>query len=187
VCGFILSLRYGGEQRGQSKLKVENPCYRNPSQAEIEGGAKYLLEIHPGAAAEGEIRGADNALLRRFTAVDDFVLLDVEGVEKLRIRRKRDFPALFEIVHDGKPAGSIRRRGWLRNKYEVKISSGETWLFHMRLFTVLFYGLSGVGERVWIRMGPSKMQWSAVFQRGTENEILIGALAFIHHCWWLFA
>ncbi|HEX7901554.1 MAG TPA: hypothetical protein VF950_27590 [Planctomycetota bacterium] len=116
-----------------------------------------------------------------------WVVSDVDGREALRVRRAGRFPLRFEMIENGVSVGTIRRRGLLRNRYTVDFPSGPSWTIHLPLFTVYFGGVSSAGEKVWILVGPPKLQWNLFFQSGAADARLLSALAFIHREWWCYA
>jgi hypothetical protein len=117
----------------------------------------------------------------------DFLLVDSDNREILRIRRTRRMPACFHLVDKGNPVGTVQRRGILRNKYTLAFKDGPTWTFRMPLFTWLFWGESNTGRRIWVRMGPSKIQWTVLMQPEADNVRLLMVLAFIHREWWCYS
>ena len=117
----------------------------------------------------------------------EFLLIDRDSREILRIRRRRRIPACFHLVVKGDPIGTVQPRGILRNKYALAFKDGPTWTFHMPLFTWLFWGESNTGERIWVQMGPSKVQWTVRMQPEADDVRLLAGLAFIHREWWCYS
>jgi len=105
----------------------------------------------------------------------------------LRVRKVGRFPPRFEMIENGVSVGTIRRRGFLRNRYTVDFPSGPSWTIHLPLFTLNFGGVSSAGGKVWILVGPPKLQWNLLFQSGAADVRLLFALAFIHREWWCTA
>jgi len=117
----------------------------------------------------------------------DFLLVDRDNREILRIKRTRRMPACFDLVDKGNPVGTVQRHGILRNKYALAFKDGATWTFRMPLFTWLFWGESNTGGRIWVRMGPSKVQWTVLMQPEADDVRLLAGLAFIHREWWCYS
>jgi hypothetical protein len=103
------------------------------------------------------------------------------------VRRRGGFATAFEMIENGARVGTIRRRPVLKNKYMLDLGSGSAWTFHLPLFTVRFGGVSSAGGKVWILVGPPKLQWNLLFQSGAADVRLLSALAFIHREWWCYA
>jgi hypothetical protein len=54
----------------------------------------------------------------------------------------------------------------------------------MPLFTVYFYGRLNDDTRVWVVVGPSKMQWNVLTESALDDVRLLAALAFVHNQWY---
>jgi hypothetical protein len=145
---------------------------------DAQGVVRWRHEIHPKRSSFSPL----NLLAR-----PEWVLTEVDGREALRVRRTGRFPLRFEMFENGASGGTIRRLGWLRNRYAVEFASGPSWTIHMPLYTLNFGGLSSAGEKVWIWVGPPKLQWNLLFQSGAPDPRLLSALAFIHREWWCTA
>jgi hypothetical protein len=114
----------------------------------------------------------------------DFVLLDHEEREVLRICRTTRLPPRFNMIQNGEVVGTIGLRSIFQNKYAINLKAGPKWTFRMPLFTVYFHGASSSNSRVWVIVGPSKMEWSLLTEAGTDDLRLLAGLAFIHREWW---
>jgi len=142
------------------------------------GTTRWRYEPHPNRSVYSLLN-----LLRK----PDFVLLDAEGQEVLRISRVTRFPARFKMIERGKCVGEIVRRSVLRNKYTIEFDGGPGWLFRMPLYTVHFPGVSSAGTRVWVVVGPSKRHWNVLVEHEADSVYLLCALAFIHREWWCYS
>lgn len=116
----------------------------------------------------------------------DFVLLDHDEKEVLRIRRRTRFPPRSDILQNGEVVGTIRLRSVLLNRYSLVLKAGPTWTFRMPLFTIRFYGESSANSRVRVLMGP-KVQWMLHLSAGADDVRLVAGLAFIHRQWWCYS
>ena len=76
--------------------------------------------------------------------------------------------------------GTIRMLSIFRTEYSISIGV-NSWKFRMPLFTILFFGESGVGCEIWVRVGPSEKEWSVLMKPGIAQQCLVAALAFIHN------
>ena len=110
----------------------------------------------------------------------DFVLLDHEEREVLRICRTTRFPPRFSMIQNGEVVGTIKLRSIFLNKYAINLKAGPKWTFRMPLFTIYFHGESSSNSRVWVVVGPSKMEWTLLTEAGTDDVRLLAGLAFIH-------
>ena len=117
----------------------------------------------------------------------DFLVLDHQNQEVLRISRYTRVPACFNIIQNGEVVGTIGLRSLLRNKYSLELKDGPTWTFRMPLFTIQFDGESNANSRVWVRLCPSKRQWNLLTQVGADDLRLLAGLAFIHREWWCYS
>ncbi len=115
-----------------------------------------------------------------------FVIVEPDGSEIAQVSRCRRLPPTFSIRNANGCVGTIRLRSVLRNLYSVSLGS-ENWLFRMPLFHVDFGGVSDLGGRVWVRMGPSKKQWNILFALGVKHREMAVAIAFIHREWWCYS
>ena len=176
---------------------------RPPSPEEIERGVPYSLQLNGALDCPGAILAEPgNANVRWHCRTDpcrspysplnllrkpDFVLTDPEERVVLRIRRNSRVPPRFNMIQDGEVVGTICLRSILRNKYAIALKAGPTWTFRMPLFTVHFHGESTAESRVWVAVGPSKLQWTLLAQPGTDDLRLLAGLAFIHREWWCYS
>jgi hypothetical protein len=172
-----------------------------PGDVDVERGLQYSFLIGWEAHSPGVIRDAQGVVRWRYEihpkrssfsplnllARPDWVATEVDGREVLRVRRTGRFPRRVEMFENGVSVGTIRRRGLLRNRYDVELTSGPSWSIHLPLFTVHFGGVSSAGDNVWILVGPPKVQWNLLFQSGAADPRLLWALAFIHREWWCTA
>jgi hypothetical protein len=183
-------------------MKLRRERYIDPSPSEIERGAGYVFQLDGGASdAPGCIYdNAGNACWNYRTEPrrsaysplnlvrkPDFVLLDHESQEVLRISRNTRVPPRFDIIQNGGVVGTIGLRSILRNKYMLTLKGGPAWTFRMPLFTIHFYGKSSVDSRVWVVIGANKTEWYLLTQAGTTDVRLVGGLAFIHREWWCYS
>jgi hypothetical protein len=158
-----------------------------PTEAQLQRGVPYgiLVENVPGDPGVICKLGVDKpTALWRFTAKPDFVVSDLQDNEQLRIRRVGWSLAAFKISREGIDLGVIRMTSVLRNRYQIRFMNGSEWQIRMPLFSIFFGGVSNIGQRIWIRMGPTKTRWTVLFDPETEAAPLIGAIAFIHRRWW---
>src|SRR5487761_1092453 len=98
----------------------------------------------------------------------ELLMLDREEREVLRIRRRRRIPPCFDLIEKGQHVGTIRLRSVLRNRYTLTMNGGPTWTFRMPLFTVLFYGESSIGTRLWVLMAH-KTEWHLLIQAQADD------------------
>jgi hypothetical protein len=175
---------------------------RGPNDDETKRGGKYVFQIdlrrndYPGLIRNeyGVILWAYQTRPRRHIwsllnvfGKPEFILLDPEGSDVLRIRRISRFPTCFEMTEKDQSVAKIVRRSVLRNKYSLEVKNGQGWTFRMPLFTSSFAGESTSGNLFWVQVGPSESQWNVLFQPGTENpELLAAGLAFIHWERWCY-
>lgn len=117
----------------------------------------------------------------------DFVVTDASEKEVCLIRRESFLPSRFSIVESDQAAGTISLCSILRNRYRICIRGASTWTFRLTLFTVFFWGDVDGQPSVWVRVGPSKMEWSVLLKPGLEATPMVFALAFIHNEWWNFS
>ena len=173
---------------------------RRPDEDCIENGVQYFFWIdREGDQTSGLIRGeAENVGWRYearpkswWTGVPGnpfsrrpFVFEDSQGKEALRIQRESFLPPQFKIVRAGEIVGKISLRSLLRNRYRIDLVGGESWDFRMPLFTMRFSAESSSGAKVWVMLGPSKMQWNLLMSPGLDKPELLCALAFIHNHKW---
>ena len=160
-----------------------------PTTEEIESGRVYMIfgelpRSFWNEEEKGGIYRLDGTKIWEYQTKNDFVLTNLESAQSVAIRRKSLFSASFEMSCEGKLVAEISMTTALRNKYEVKISSSETWTAWMPLFTIYFGAASAVGENLWIKVGPSKRQWTVLFKDGSDSPELLCALTFIHWRWW---
>lgn len=174
--------------------------YTAPDPSQIEQCAAYRFHIISTPEDWGRIYVKPGAIRWRYETdpprpshsplniirKPDFVVLDTDNQEVLRIARKIRFPARFNIVQGGRTVGEIARRSVLRNKYSIEYEGGPAWLFKMTLFSVRFPGISCEGSRVWVVVGPSKKQWNVLIERRADSVKLVGSLAFLHREWWCY-
>src|SRR5687768_6716531 len=169
--------------------------WRPPTHDQIERGVPYLLQLGWGLGYPGWIFAEaepGTATVRwhcrtepcrsNFSPLSlirkpDFVLLDHEEREVLRIRRNTRFPPRFNIIHIGEVVGTIGLRSILQNKYAINLKAGPKWIFRMPLFTLHFYGVSSSNARVWVVVGPSKMEWTLLTEAGANDVRLLAGLA----------
>lgn len=119
----------------------------------------------------------------------DFVVSDASDRQVCVIRRQSFFPSRFLILDSDseRPVGTISLCSILRNRYRIAIDGAKTWTFRLTLFTVFFWGDADGEPSVWVRVGPSKMEWSVLVKPGIVATPLTFALAFIHNEWWNYS
>jgi hypothetical protein len=117
----------------------------------------------------------------------DFVVSDASDREVCVIRRQSFLPSRFLILESERPVGSISLGSILRNRYRIAIHGAKTWTFRLTLFTVFFWGDADGDPSIWVRVGPSKMEWSVLLKPGVVATPLTFALAFIHNEWWNYS
>lgn len=177
---------------------------RPPTPDEIERGASYRSLLAWELSFPGRIvaKSGEDAILRWHcrTVPDrspysplnlirnpDFVLLDHEERESLRIRRYSRIPPRFNLIQNGDATGTIGLRSIFLNKYAINLKDGPTWTFRMPTFTNCFYAVSSSNSHVWVVMGPSKLDWTLLAEPATDDVRLLAALAFIHRRWWCYS
>lgn len=114
----------------------------------------------------------------------DFVVFDNNELPTVAIRRTSFVPSRFDILADDLVVGQIAMASPLLNRYRIDIDGLPTCDFRMPLFTVYFYGRCNDDTRVWVVVGPSKMQWNVLTESALNDVRLLAALAFIHNQWY---
>jgi hypothetical protein len=74
--------------------------------------------------------------------------------------------------------------GIIRNRSEIELRNGPTWLLRLPLFKVRYRGVSSEGRQLFVGVGSSLMQWYALVDPGSDDPRLLCALAFIHNQRW---
>lgn len=113
----------------------------------------------------------------------DMVFCGDDGSEQLRIQRVSLMPSEFQACRAGDHVGTIRLTSVLRNRYAVLLE-GAAWTIRMPLYRTAFWGEADTHGRVWIEVGPSKMQWTMLFDAAADVRLVAPILAFIHTQWW---
>jgi hypothetical protein len=166
-------------------IAQKNLTFIAPKAEDLDNGAEYMLHIGPFPDAEGEIlvrRPAERWRTEFKSGL--FTVFDPAEREILRVSRDARVPPRFSLLAGGNAVGTMASRPLMRNRYVVNFAAGETWAFHLKLFTVFFPGESAGGKKLWVRVGPSKKQWSLLIQPGADDPRLVAALAFMHREWW---
>ncbi len=172
-----------------------------PDAEIIEHGDKYVFGIENTLDFSGVILEASGIIRWRYQTSPrrspyslfnlirkpDFVLLNPDGLELLRICQHKRLPPIFQIIERNRVVGTIRLRSILRNKCSLDFEDGLMWDFHMPLFTVCFWGKSNVNSYVWVQVGPGKRQWNLLSGHKDTNIRLLSGLAFIHREWWCYS
>ncbi len=117
----------------------------------------------------------------------DFVVSDASGKDVCVIRQESFLPSRFSILETERKVGTISPCSILRNRYRIDIKGAKTWTFRLTLFSVSFWGDADGDPGVWVRVGPSKMEWSVLLKPGSVATPLVFALAFIHNEWWNYS
>ena len=117
----------------------------------------------------------------------DFVVADASEKDVCLIRRESFLPSRFSIIESDQPRGTLSLCSILRNRYRICIHDVGTWTFRLTLFTVFFWGDADGVPSVWVRVGPSKMEWNVLLKPGVSATPLVFALAFIHNEWWNYS
>lgn len=113
----------------------------------------------------------------------DFVVFDNNERQTVAIRRSSFIPSRFYVLTDDFAVGQIAMTSPFLNRYRIKIDGLPTCVFRMPLFTVHFYGQLNNDTKVWVVVGPSKMQWRVLTESALDDVRLLAALAFIHNQW----
>jgi hypothetical protein len=116
----------------------------------------------------------------------DFVVSNADGVELLRIRRRRSVFPYFELVEHKTVVGTIQCRNFSGTAYTMTLPEQSQWSVRMPSFSLSFWAESSSGAHLWILVGPSKRQWNVLFQPGVNSLPCIAGLAFIHRRWWCY-
>ena len=179
------------------------PRYPSPDEDCMERGKKVFFAIDRDSPRHnvGEIWDYDGHLLWSYRRSNksaahsignplgkrDFVISDASGTELCVIRRKSFFPSRFVVLESGETTGLISLRGFLKNRYAIDIQGAKTWTFRLTLFSLFFWGDANGEPALWVRVGPTKMEWNALLKPGMEPTPLLFALAFIHNEWWNYS
>ncbi len=172
-----------------------------PDAETIERGDRYWFLIEETLDFSGAILEASGTIRWRYLTSPrrspyslvnlkrkpDFLVLNPDGLDLLRIRRDKRLPPIFHMIEGSRVVGRIRLRSILRNTYTLDFEEGPTWTVRMPLYTVNFWGESSVNSHVWILTGPSKKQWNLLSEPGATNVRLLSGLAFIHREWWCYS
>ena len=173
---------------------------RSPNDQDFQHGAYHGSDINLDEKNTGQVltrTGDENRVfwkfepnplratlsIRNLFKKPELVFLTPEGCEEFRISRHARIPATFVLLKNGEVAAEIVRRSILRNNYSIQCD-GRTWIVRMPVFTIRFFGVSDQGQHVWILVGPSKRQWSILFERGADSPHLLASIVFIHRLWW---
>jgi hypothetical protein len=162
----------------------------------IANGTKLICQIHRGPVRRnGEVKDEQGSLRWSYATranpsggvlgnplnKPDFVFAELDEKDETIIRRVSLIPSTFDIVESGAVIGTIRMRSIFRNEYSISIEGVNSWTFRMPLFTVLFFGESGAGFEIWVRVGPSEREWNLLIKPGVAQRSLVAALAFLHN------
>lgn len=177
--------------------------YPTPDKECIEQGSKFLFVIDRKSNQHrcGDILDGTGTALWRYSRPPDrapfargdshnkpdFTVTDLKSQEMCVIRRTSLIPSRFEILQSEMNIGTISATNILRNRYRIDATGVDSWTFRLTLFTVFFWGDSKGAPQVWVRVGPSKMEWSTLIKPGVRTTPLVFALAFIHNQWWNYS
>ncbi len=127
--------------------------------------------------------GPDSVALRLTRGKSVIVVLDAKSQPLLEIQRVRSFPyQRFRVTQDNNEIGTIDTLNLLRTRYSISFSNGESWLFHMPIFTAYFRAISNVGA-VKVQMLRENL-WKLLFETGQDSTKLLATLAIIFRSRW---
>lgn len=173
-----------------------------PDEECIAHGTKLLCQIHRGMSSHaGEMRDEQDKVRWQYRnrahsanwnlgnplKKPDFVIAEPGSKDEMVIRRVSLAPSVFKIIEAGKVIGTIRMLSVFRNEYSITIDGVSELTFRMPLFSVRFFGESGAGVEIWVRVGPSTMTWNILIKPDSTQRPLVAALAFIHHEWYFYS
>lgn len=170
-----------------------------PDEETVAAGAKYCLVLDAeNRSRTGKIWSEQGDLawhyaprrnplrysLRNPLNKPDFVVFDNDGRSAVVIRRMSFVPSRFQILADDLVVGQIAMTSPFANRYRIDIDGIPACDFQMPLFTVQFYGQLGNDTRIWVVVGPSKMQWNVLTESELDDVRLLAAISFIHNHWY---
>jgi hypothetical protein len=174
-----------------------------PDEQTCKDGTKLLCKIHRQKDSHSGTVTDDQGVVRwrygvRKTArgpwrgnpwckPDFFIHAEGDPAAEIVIRRVSFIPSIFEIIEGRQSIGRIRMRSLFRIKYAIEIAGAEALTFRLPLFTVRFWGSSEDGVKIWVMIGPSKMEWNILFEPGLDVRKTIAAVSFIHTEWWHYS
>jgi hypothetical protein len=179
------------------------PRYPLPGEHTVNHGSKLFFKIDRQSLrhVSGDIMDENGAVLWRYSRQSaqtcltrithknpfgkpDFEVKNPEGQCVCVIRRSSLVPSIFLMLLNDDLIGEIHPCGFFWNQYRIKLPDHGLWTLRLTLFTVYFWGDNQGVPQVWVRMGPTKTEWSVLIEPGVSVTPLVYALAFIHNeCW----